>query len=246
VTVPWFDASEEGKKRQLTILEKNTHIGDIVDQTNFGTTLFKVADMSRLQIWVHPPEEYLPIIEKGLERNGNGNGGIKWHIRLQADPEGTPPLVLDIDRIAPSFEPTQHNPMVIGYIDNKKGRYRVGQAVTATIFVEPERDTVEVPTDALNEIKGQSFVFVRDGEKSNDFSCRRVVVVQRFKDFSIVKSVLGDADRERSEQEVKEGRWPFRPLLPGEHVVTRGVVELTTALETLLIRAKAKEMAKQK
>jgi len=239
--IPWFDRSDAGKKRELTILEKNTNIGDIVDQANYGTTLFKVADMSRLQIWVHPPEEYLPVIRKGLEKNGNGKP--KWHIRFQSDPPDKPPLVLDIERIAPSLEPNQHNPMVIGYIDNKDHHYLVGQAVTATIYVDPEKDAVEIPTDALNEIKGQSFVFVRDDK--NQYSCRRVSVVQRFRDYSIIRSKLTDEHRKFSEDEVKQGRWPLRPLLPNDFVVTRGVVEMTTALENLLVRERAKELAKQ-
>jgi cobalt-zinc-cadmium efflux system membrane fusion protein len=245
--VPWFDRSDAGKKRELTILEKNTNIGDIVDQANYGTTLFKVADMSRLQIWVHPPEEYLPVIRKSLAKNGNGKP--KWYVRFQADSADKAPQVLDIDRIAPSLEPNQHNPMVIGYIDNKDHHYLVGQAVTATIYVAPEKDTVEIPTDALNEIKGQSFVFVRD-QKSDEkdkkaYSCRRISVVQRLKEFSVVRSKLTDEDKMFSEKEVKQGRWPLRPLLPNEFVVTRGVVEMTTALENLLIRQRAKQLAKQ-
>ena len=244
VTVPWFDKTEAGKNRELTILEKNTNIGDIVDNTNFGTTLFKVADMSRLQIWVHPPQEFLPIIRQGLDNKGNGGGKPQWHIRFKADPPGKPPLVLDIDRIAPMFEPNQRSPMVVGYLPNKDYRHLVGQAVTATIYVDPEKDTVEIPTDALNEIKGQSFVFVEDAKNKNEYSCRRVAVVARFKDFSIVRSMLRDEDKNLSEKEVKQGRWPLRPLLPEERVVTRGVVEMTTALENLLIRERAKELAK--
>ncbi len=247
VTVPWFDKSKAGENRQLTILEKNTNIGDIVDQANYGTTLFKVADMSRLQIWVHPPEEYLPVIRKSLEKNGNGKS--KWHIRFQADPPDKAPLVLDIERVGPSLEPNQHNPMVIGYLDNKDHHYLVGQALTATIYVAPEKDTVEIPTDALNEIKGQSFVFVRDQKNDEKdrkaYSCRRVAVVQRFKEFSVIRSKLTDDDKKFSEKEVKQGRWPLRPLLPSEAVVTRGVVEMTTALENLLVRERAKELAKQ-
>jgi multidrug efflux pump subunit AcrA (membrane-fusion protein) len=245
VKVPWFDKSDEGKQRKLTILEKNTSIGDIVDNANYGTTLFRLADMSRLQIWVHPPEEYLPIIRKGLDNNGNGSGKLKWHIRFQADPADKPPLVLDIEQVGPSYEPNQHNPMVIGYLPNKDHHYLVGQALTATIFVDPDKDTVQIPTDALNEIKGQSYVFVRDAKNKNEYSCRRVSVVQRFKDVSFVRSKLTAKDKAFSQVEVKQGRWPLRPLLPKEFVVTRGVVEMTTALENLLTRERAKELAKQ-
>jgi multidrug efflux pump subunit AcrA (membrane-fusion protein) len=148
--------------------------------------------------------------------------------------------------IAPSLEPNQHNPMVVGYIDNKDHHYLVGQAVTATIFVDAVPDTVEIPTDALNEIKGQSFVFVRENKDKNEYTCRRVSVVQRFKNYTIVRSKLSEETNKLSEQEVKQGRWPLRPLLPNETVVTRGVVELTTALENMLVREQAKELAEKK
>jgi hypothetical protein len=112
--------------------------------------------------------------------------------------------------------------------------------------VDAVPDTVEIPTDALNEVKGQSFVFVRDNKDKNEFSCRRVSVVQRFKGYSIIRSKLGEETKKLSEQEVKQGRWPLRPLLPNEMVATRGVVELTTALENLLVREQAKELAEKK
>ena len=48
VPVPWFD--EAHPDRELTVVEKNTSFGDIVDNTNFGTWLFRVTDLTKLQI----------------------------------------------------------------------------------------------------------------------------------------------------------------------------------------------------
>jgi multidrug efflux pump subunit AcrA (membrane-fusion protein) len=227
VYVPWFDQSHAD--RQLTVVEKNTNIGDIVDNTNFGTWLFKVADLGKLQIWVHPAEEYLPLIRDGLKRNG----GLEWEIRMQSDPNA-PPLILPVDMICPSLEPNQHNPMVIGYLPNKDHKYLVGQFVTATLQMPPEPDTVEIPTAAINEYNAQSFVFVKVKGKPGEFVQRRVAIVRRYSDFSVIRSKLRPQDVVFSAAEVKAGRFPLKTLEPGEQVVTHGVVEMTTALESLL------------
>ncbi len=237
VPVPWFD--KDHPDRELTVLEKNTQISDIVDNTNFGTWLFRVGDMSRLQIWVHPPEEYLPLIKEGLKKNG----GLKWEIRIQAEPDA-PPHILPVDMVCPSLEPNQHNPMVLGYLPNKDHKYLVGQFVTATIQMPPEANTVEISTMAINEYNGQSFVFVKDKDKQREYSIRRIAVVRRYADYTIVRTKLRDEDKKFSADEVNEGRYPLRTLERGEQVVTHGVVELTTALETLLNKESIKLMQK--
>lgn len=231
VTVPWFDKAH--KDREVTILEKNTQLGDMVDPANYGMPLFRVADMSRLQIWVHPPEEMLTMIRDGMKKNG----GMLWEIRFQSDPDVK--HTLRVDRISPSLEPNQHNPMVIGYLPNEDHRYLVGQFVTATFFMPPDADTLEVPTDALNELKGQSFVFVK-GKEKGEYFIRRVAVLRRYADYSVVRSKLRKEDEQFSADEVKQGRYPLRTLARGEEVVTRGVVELTTALENSLIKESIK------
>ncbi len=309
VKVPVFD--KDHPEREVTILEKNTSIGDIVDNTNFSTWLFRVGDMSQLQVWAHPPEEFLPLIREGMwpelygnvvrelrvalglspaelsllarlpdgkflgeglitqmerdsgrrdprfiealekalkkkceekkiaYRNIRGIGGLTWEIRFQSEPDA-PPQILRVDRIAPSLEPNQHSPMVIGYMPNADHKYLAGQFVTATIYMPPEPDTVEIPTDALNEMKGQAFVFVKDKAKEGEYSLRRVAVVRRYADYTIVRAKLREQDIKFSDDEVKLGRYPLRTLERGEQVVTRGVVELTTALENLITKESIK------
>src|SRR5205085_6575741 len=129
-------------KRELVIVEINTKQGDIVDPSR-ETPLFRLADLSRLQIWVYPPVEYLPLIRERLER---GSGALKWQIRFQDDPPITPPLELDISRVSPSLDPNQQRPVLVGYLPNPDGRFLVGQPLTATIFLPPEPNTVEIPT----------------------------------------------------------------------------------------------------
>jgi cobalt-zinc-cadmium efflux system membrane fusion protein len=231
IRVPIFDPRHP--ERELTVVEKNTNLNSMVDPINTTTPLFRVADMSRLQIWAHPPEEYLPLIRNML---GNpDNGPARWDVRFQAESPEKPPMVLEFFMVAPSLDPTQHSPMVVGYLDNPKGlKHLVGQFVTVTLYVAPEPDTVEIPTDALNEVNGESLVFVQTNPAKNEFVLRRVSVVARFKDVCFVRSKLTEKEEQQSRQEVEKRRRPLEPLHDGELVVTRGLLEMTAALETLV------------
>jgi membrane fusion protein, heavy metal efflux system len=234
IRVPVFDSKD--KDRELVIVEKNTSVGAMVDPINTLTPLFRVADMNRLQIWAHPPEEYLPLLRSTLDHPERGPP--RWDVRFQTDPADKPPLVLDYFMIAPSLEPFNHSPMVIGYLGNPKGaEHLVGQFVTVTLYVAPEPDTVEISTDALNEVNGESLVFVQPDPAKPEYFQRRVVVVARFKDKSFVRSKLTVKDEEQSKQEVEKGRHPLEPLQGGERVVGRGVLEMTACLEDLLSNA---------
>jgi multidrug efflux pump subunit AcrA (membrane-fusion protein) len=243
IKAPVFARDADGKpdpRRELIILEKNFNIGDMLDPGR-DTPLFRLADLSRLQIWVHPPEEYLPLIREHTGKDGAPP--LKWEIRFQADPPGTRPLELTISHVSPSLDPTLHTPMLIGYLDNPERKYLVGQFVTATILAPPppKLPTVEVPTDAINLVESQSLVFVRknDGNK-NEYYLRRVAVAHSAGKFSLVRSVLTPEDEKLSLAETKKGRRPIETLQPGEVVLTRGVVELTSALEDMLTEPAAK------
>jgi cobalt-zinc-cadmium efflux system membrane fusion protein len=240
IQVPKFLNEDLAQKCCLAVVEKNTNVNDMVDPIN-SPPLFKVADLGRLQIWAHPPEEYLPLIRESL-KNGTK---LRWQIRFQSEPANTPPLELEIVQIAPSLEPNQHNPMVIGYLDNPEGKYLIGQFVTATIFMPPDADTAEVPTAALNEVDGQSLVFVQPDRNKAEYTLRRVAVVRRFKDVTFVRTRLTEDEQKTSDEEVKLGRRPIRPLLPGERVLTGGIVQMTAALENLMTQERVERQSEK-
>jgi multidrug efflux pump subunit AcrA (membrane-fusion protein) len=223
----------------LTVVEKNTSLNDVVDPIN-SPPLFKLADLSRLQIWVHPPEDITRLVQERLRNRRPGDAPLRWHIRFQAD---ATEAVLDIVQVAPSVEPNQRTPMVIGYLPNPDGRRLVGQFVTATIFAPPDENTVEIRTDAVLESRGQSFVFVETGK--NEYTQRRVAVVRRFKDATFVRSKLTREDEELSEAEVKQGRQKIEPLGAGDRVVSRGVVELMACLEDQLTKERVASPRKE-
>jgi cobalt-zinc-cadmium efflux system membrane fusion protein len=219
-----FDPQKLAPGTELTIVEKNTNINEMLDPIN-SLPMFKLADLSRLQVWVQPPEEDLPLLRRNMAK-----GNLRWQIQFQAYPSDEP-LDLPVLQFAPALDPNLRTPMVIGYLPNKEGKYVVGQFVTATIFVAPEPDTVEIPTNALNEVEAESLVFVETDAKKHEYALRRVAVVERFKEFTFVRCKLTKRDREISDAEQVRGRRPIQPLLPGERVVTLGVCELTAALE---------------
>jgi membrane fusion protein, heavy metal efflux system len=217
--------------RELVVVEKNSHINDMLDPIA-SPPILKLADLSRLTLWVQPHEEYLPLLRERLEKKIP----VRWQIQFQSEPPETKPLDLAVVQIAPSLDPTMHTPMVFGYLPNEERKHFIGQFVTATIYVDPDPDTVEIPTAALNEGEGQSLVFVQTNTKKREFTARRVAVVHRFKDITIVRTKLTEQELNYSVVERAKGRRPLEPLLPGEAVVTRGVNEMTVCLDALAVK----------
>jgi cobalt-zinc-cadmium efflux system membrane fusion protein len=207
------------------IVEKNTSLGDWVDPSNYGTPMFRVADLSKLQVWLNPAEEYLPILQDFLKKPSSTP--LSWEIFLQADPKA-PPLNGALLRVAPSLDYNQHMPLLVGLVENPTGKLLIGQFVTATIYVAVDDDLVEIPTTALNEEKGQSVVFVQRQSHKLEFTMRAVDVVHRFKDVVYVRSALP-----KEQQESTPGPLPIEALQPQDRVVTESVVELTKALRDL-------------
>jgi membrane fusion protein, heavy metal efflux system len=235
VPVPVF---KDDPQKDFVILEMNTNVNDFVDPGR-DTPMFRLGNMSRLQIWVHIPGEYLPLLQAHLKKHGPGS--LRWQIRFQAE-SNQPPLDLPILQILPSLEPNQKTPTLIGYLDNPDGRYLVGQFVTATIFVPPPEDTVEIPTEAVNQYEGQNYVFVQNPLKKDEFFMRRVVVASNSGGTALVRSKLTAEDEKMSQLEKAKGHRGFAPLLPGERVITKGVVELTSALDELWTNREAEKL----
>jgi cobalt-zinc-cadmium efflux system membrane fusion protein len=216
------------------IVEKNTNVGDIADPGK-DPPLFRIADLKTLGVWIHPPEEYLPVLQKLLAEQPQRR--IPLTLKLLSDPTA-PPIKGELLRFAPSIDPLMRTPLLIGRIANPEKNRLIGQLVTATIYVPENPDLVEIPTAALNEVHGQSLVFVQARGSSGGlprYTLRRVQVVHRFADVVQVRSELNLTAREREKlrQEVRQGKLPLEPLKPGEWVVTGGVVELTDAVDNL-------------
>jgi cobalt-zinc-cadmium efflux system membrane fusion protein len=214
------------------IVEKNTHIDGWVDPSNFATPMFRIADLTKLQVWLSPSEEYLPVLQEFLKKPSSTP--LEWEIYLQAEPKA-PPLTGTLLRMGTSVDYAQHTPLLVALIDNPKANLLVGQFVLATLSIALEDNLVEIPTTAVNEEKGQSVVFVqRDGDgKELDFTMRAVSVAYRFKDTVYVRSAPPAA----ADDAAADG-FRVEGLKAGDRVVTQSVVELTQALRDLVAKEK--------
>jgi cobalt-zinc-cadmium efflux system membrane fusion protein len=222
-----------------TIVEKNTNLGDIADPGK-DPPLFRIANLNTLAVWINPAEEYLPIIQQILREQPTRE--IRMDLRLQSAPHARP-IKGKLLRLAPSLDPFNKTPQLIGRIENPGKKLLVGQLLLATVYVPQQRDLVEIPTVALNDVHGESLVFVKTDKffGGPKYILRRVSVAHRFADVVQVRSRLdlNSAEREKMQRGVRRGLRPIEPLYPGEQVVLGGVVEMTDALESLQAQAKA-------
>ena len=102
------------------------------------------------------------------EQLNAGPRTLLWKIQFHAEPAKRRRWSWRSNNSRRAWNRTSRTPMLIGYLDNPEWKYLIGQFVTATIL-EPPPDTVEVPTDAINPLNGQEFVFVEDPEAKNQF-----------------------------------------------------------------------------
>jgi cobalt-zinc-cadmium efflux system membrane fusion protein len=196
------------------IVEKNVSPGEvIVDRTQ---PLFQIADLGRLLVQANAAESDLPALQAlKLEHR-------HWTIRVPADPK-IEPIDGKIDQIGYLIEPGTHTAIVTGSVDNRAGRLRAGQYVTVAITLPAASDEIAVPTSALIEEGGEHLVFVQPDPKILVYELRRVAVVRRGQDIVHVRSgVNWESDKKA-----------LKSLQPGECVVTRGAIELKTALADL-------------
>jgi cobalt-zinc-cadmium efflux system membrane fusion protein len=182
-----------------TILEKNTNVGDVVDTT---ADLFRIADLSRLTVWVQVYEDDLPALQ-ALPRP------IRWEIRVPARRDFK--AVGTLEQIGDIIDSTTHTAMVTGAVDNAGGELKAGQFVTVTIAAPPRSGEVELPTAALIEDGKTSVVFVQPDPSTSRYVRRSVTVTRRFHDVVFVRAA-------------PDG------VRPGDRVVTGGALQLNQVL----------------
>jgi cobalt-zinc-cadmium efflux system membrane fusion protein len=204
------------------LVEKNITLHKMVDPT---FDLFKVADMKQLAVYVHAYEEDLGA----LERLKAEMPLIPWEVRLPAEAGGQVLQSQGIDRIGYIVDPNQHTNLVMGMVDNRDGRLRAGQFVTASVQIPAPPGVLSVPTAGLVEDGAESIVFLQPDPKQPRYTMKRVRVVKRYQHMVHIRSPLDANDKARGLQE----------LHPGDQIVTQGAVELKAALELAQGQAQA-------
>jgi cobalt-zinc-cadmium efflux system membrane fusion protein len=196
-----------------TIVEKNVAVGDVVDTQ---LDLFKIANLERLDVLAHAYEEDLPVLESLKPEEQ------RWKILLKGDPM-TKPLAGSFDQLSSIIDPNQHTALVMGWVDNKEKRLRVGQFVTAIIELPPQPNEVEVPASALVDDEGETYVFVQENVSESKFTLRRVIPVRR-RDANVY--LVSKPDK----AQLADG---YKAITTGERVVTSGCLEMAQALRDL-------------
>ncbi len=202
----------------------------VVDNT---VNLFQIADVHRLLVKAHCPEDQLPALE-ALDPNHR-----KWTVQTvgTGSPAG---LSGTIDEISFIIDPNQHTAVIKGYVENPGKHIRAGQYVTATVNIPPPDDVVEIPTDALVDDGKQSLVFVQPDPSKHQFTMRRVHVTHRFERTVFVRDTPLPKEEQLTALEAEEGLLAQQPLLPGERVLLAGSVELKRVVIDLESRPQRK------
>jgi cobalt-zinc-cadmium efflux system membrane fusion protein len=202
------------------IVEKTVGLHSYVDT---ATDLFKIAKLDKLAVYANAYEEDLPALQalKPEQR--------RWQIRLQSDPKAKP-LSSTIETIGYSIDPNQHTAVLMGEVDNRDERLKIGEFITADVELPPEPNEVVIPATALVEDGRESVVFVQPDSAKPYYRQTSVNVARREHEVVFL----------RTPPKPGEGQKEF-PLRPGKTwVVTSGSVELKAALEDLQSSARQK------
>lgn len=195
------------------LVEKNINVGTIVDPAD---DLFKIADLSRIQVLASVYEEDLPFLERLPPEQR------LWAIDLRSDPNDKP-VPGRFEMIGKIIDPVMHTGALIGWLDNREGRLRLGQFITATIQLPADPAMVAVPAGALIEEGPYPAVFVETDAERHEVTRRDVAVTRRGRNYVFIRS-------EPLEEERQEGA---EPLKVGEKVVVSGGLELFSELLNL-------------
>jgi cobalt-zinc-cadmium efflux system membrane fusion protein len=200
------------------IIERNVSVHEIVvDNT---TNLFQIAKVDRLSVFANAPEDDLPALE-ALPTEQR-----RWMVKTV----GSDPIPGFIDDIGYLIDPNQHTAVLKGHIDNKEGRLRAGQFISAAVELPAPPDVVEVPSDAVVDDGQQCIVFVQVDPEKHYYTMRRVQLTHRFDKTVFVRSKPFDKLEQRTPEEAELGILPKEPLRVGERILQTGVGELKAVL----------------
>lgn len=192
------------------IVEKNFNVGDMVDPS---ADLFKVADLSRVQITVSVYEEDLAPLRALPPAQRH------WSVDIKADPNDVP-VAGTFDVIGDIIDPTTHSGVVIGWLDNARGHLTVGQFITATVPLPVDPRLVAVPPTAVLEENNHADVLVEVDAVAREYRRQQVAVVRRQEQSITI----------RSQPTPDEQRQGCRPLAVGQRIINSGGIELSAEL----------------
>ena len=140
-----------------TILDKHISPGENVSE---DSEIFVISDLSTVWAMITVYPKYLNYIDKGQKVKLTFSDGIK-------DIEGK------IDFIAPIVGEETRTSTARVILKNKEGHLKPGMFFTAKIKLPGKKVDIAVPIDAIQQIDGENFVFVKE---SDYFEAREVEI----------------------------------------------------------------------
>jgi RND family efflux transporter MFP subunit len=133
----------EGFKRLVApfdgvVTARNTDVGALINAgQSSGAQLFRVADTTRLRIYVQVPEQYAPLIKPDLEAQlrFNEHPGVQYPAKVV--------------RTAQALDPAVRTLQVELQVDNKQGELFPGAYAEVHFKLPGSTSTVRVPATAL-------------------------------------------------------------------------------------------------
>jgi cobalt-zinc-cadmium efflux system membrane fusion protein len=172
------------------IAERRVEIGALVGREGLESELFVIVDPTVVWADLAIPSNELDKIHEGQD------------ITVTAGGEPSPATIMFV---SPLLDKDTRAARVVASVDNASGKWRPGAFVTADIVVDKAPAAQVVPVSALQMLKGEAIVFVRNAE---GFEARKVSVGRR--DARIVEITAG--------------------LTVGEHVATQNTFTLKAEL----------------
>jgi cobalt-zinc-cadmium efflux system membrane fusion protein len=143
------------------IAERRVEIGALVGREGLESELFVIVDPAVVWVDLAIPATELDHIHEGQ------------NITISAGGDSSPATIMFV---SPLLDKDTRAARVVASVDNAAGKWRPGAFVTADIAMDKETAAQVVPIAALQTLKGESVVFVRNAE---GFEARKVGVGRR-------------------------------------------------------------------
>ena len=160
------------------VAERRVELGSLVGREGQESELFVIVDLAEVWAELAVPPTDLADIREGQQ------------ISIHAD--GSEPFPATIMFVSPLLDKDTRSARVVALVDNANRKWRPGSFVTAEIPAGQAKAEVVVPQTALQPIKGESTVFVRNAD---GFEARKVTVGRQDQQLAEITSGLSAGER---------------------------------------------------
>jgi len=174
-----------------TVIAEFVKTGDHVDSAN---ALYTIADMTRLSA-------NFDVYEKDL---AHVKSGQKMTVYPMSYPDRS--FSAEIVFISPRVDESTYTTRIKSFVDNPAGLLKLGMSVRGEIDVVDDASYLKVPADAVQNVEGESVVFVQTDDET--FEKREVDVKSKTSKEAAISGSL-----EKGEKVVVEGAFILKSKL---------------------------------